>query len=63
MTELERQLTAALETSSGQFATAQQQHSEQVATLRRQVEYYAGQVTRLTADYRALAEMLRGPWS
>ena len=33
MTELERQLTAALEKLSGQFETAQQQHSEQVEAL------------------------------
>jgi len=35
VTELERQLTAALETLSGQFETAQQQHSEQVEALQR----------------------------
>ena len=77
MTELERQLTAALETLSGQFEAEQQQHSEQVEalqqrfeqqaaeskTLRQLVEHFGGQVTRLTADLRTLAESLRGPWN
>ena len=77
MTELERQLTAALETLSGQFETAQQQHSEQVEalqqrferqaeenrTLRQRIERLSGQLRCLDADYRTLAETLRGPWS
>ena len=77
MTELERQLTAALETLSGQFETAQQQHSEQVEalqqrferqaaenrTLRQRIEQLSGQLRCLGADYRTLAETLRGPWS
>ena len=77
MTELERQLTAALETLSGQFETAQQQHSEQVEalqerferqaaenrTLRQRIEQLSGQLRCLDADYTALAETLRGPWS
>ena len=77
MTELERQLTAALETLSGQFETAQQQHSEQVEalqqrfeqqaaenrTLRQRIEQLSGQLRCLNTDYTALAETLRGPWS
>ena len=77
MTELERQLTAVLETLSGQFETAQQQHSEQVEalqqrferqaaeneTLRRRIEQLSGQLRCLDADYRTLAETLRGQWS
>ena len=77
MTELERQLTAALETLSGQFETAQQQHSEQVEalqqrieqqaaenrTLRQRIEQLSGQLRCLDADYRTLAETLRGAWS
>ena len=77
MTELERQLTGALETLSGQFETEQQRHSEQVEalqqrferqaaeneTLRRRIEQLSGQLRCLDADYRTLAETLRGPWS
>ena len=91
MTELERQLTAALETLSGQFETEQRRHSGQVEalqqrfeqqatenrtlrqrveqqaaeseTLRRQIEQLSGQLRCLDADYRTLAETLRGPWS
>ena len=77
MTELERQLMAALETLSGQFETEQRRHSEQVEalqqrfeqqtaqneTLRRRIEQLSGQLRCLDADYRTLAETLRGPWS
>ena len=77
MTELERQLTAALETLSGQFEMEQRRHSEQVEalqqrfeqqaaenkTLRQLVEHFGGQVMRLTGDVRRLTETLRGPWS
>ena len=38
MTELERQLTAALETLSGQFETEQRRHSEQVEALQQRFE-------------------------
>ena len=76
MTELERQLTAALATLSGQFETAQQ-HSEQVEalqrrferqaaeneTLRQRIEQLSGQLRCLDTDYRTLGETLRGPWS
>ena len=63
MTELERQLTRALRELSAQYAREQTQHAAQIATLRQQVEYFAGQLTRLTADYRALAATLRTRWN
>ncbi len=63
MTAFERQLTKALRELSAQFARERTQHAAEIATLRRQVEHYAGQVTRLIADYRTLAAMLRGRWS
>ena len=62
MTELERQLAAALERLSAQYEMEQRRHSEQVAALRQQVERLSGQVTRLAADYRTLAERSRGRW-
>ena len=62
MTALERQLTRALRELSSQYERERTQHAAQIATLRRQVEHYAGQVTRLIAEYRALAETLRGRW-
>ena len=43
MTELERELTAALEMLSGQFETAQQQHSEQVDVLQQRFEQQAAE--------------------
>ena len=62
MTALERQLTRALRELSAQYERERTQHAAQIATLRRQVEHFGGQVTRLTADYRTLAETLRGRW-
>ena len=62
MTALERQLTRALRELSAQYERERTQHAAQIATLRRQVEHYAGQVTRLIADYRTLAETVRGRW-
>ncbi len=49
MTDLERQLTAALEKLSGQYEAEQRRHSEQVEALRRQVEALQRQVERLSA--------------
>ena len=49
MTDLERQLTAALETLSGQYETEQRRRSEQIEALRRQVEALQRQVERLSA--------------
>jgi len=48
---------------SAQYERERTQHAVQIATLQRQVEHFAGQVTRLIADYRALAATLRGRWS
>ena len=63
MTALEQQLTKALRALSAQYEQAQQQHAEQVETLRRQVAQLDGQVTHLARDYRTLAETLRGRWT
>ena len=69
MTALEQQLTKALRALSAQYEQAQQQHTVQVETLRRQVEALGrqvaqldGQVTHLAQDYRTLAATLRGRW-
>lgn len=62
MTELERQLTDALERLSEQYAQEQQRQTGQVETLRRQVVQLTSHVTRLDADYTALAERLRVRW-
>ena len=62
MTALERQLTRALRELSVQYERERTQHAAQIATLRRQVEHFGRQVTRLIADYRTLAETLRGRW-
>ena len=43
MTELERQLTAALEKLSGQFETEQRRHSGQVEALRQRFEQQAAE--------------------
>ena len=73
MTELERQLTAALRKLSAQYETEQRRHTEQVEalqlrveqqaaqseTLRRQIEQLTGHVTGLDADYKTIAETLR----
>ncbi len=48
MTELERQLTAALRKLSAQSET-----------LRRQIEQLSGHVTGLDADYKTIAATLR----
>ena len=63
MTELERQLTAALERLSAQYEMEQQRHCEQVEALERHVAQLSGQVTHLARDYRTLAERLRGRWT
>ena len=73
MTELERQLTAALRKLSAQYETEQRQHGEQVEalqqrveqqtaqseTLRRQIEQLTEHVTGLDADYKTIAATLR----
>ncbi len=48
MTDLERQLTAALEKLSGQYEAEQRRHSEHVEALRQQVEALQRQVERLS---------------
>ena len=53
MTELERQLTAALRNLSAQYETEQ----------RRQIEQLSGHVTGLDADYRTIAATLRARWN
>ena len=73
MTELERQLTAALRKLSVQYETEQRRHTEQVEalqqrveqqaaqseTLRRQIEQLSGHVTGLDTDYKTIAATLR----
>ena len=77
MTELERQLTAALRKLSAQYETEQRRHNEQVGalqlrveqqaaqseTLRRQIEQLSGHVTGLDADYKTIAATLREWWN
>ena len=77
MTELERQLTAALRKLSAQYETEQRRHTEQVEalqqrveqqaaqseTLRRQIEQLTGHVTGLDADYKTIAATLRARWN
>ena len=62
MTELERQLTAALKTLSAQCEMEQGRRSEQVEALRQQVERLDGQVTRLAEYCRTLVERSSGRW-
>ena len=50
MTDLERQLTAALERLSAQYETEQRRHSGQIEALRQQVEALQRQVERLSAQ-------------
>ena len=72
-----RALSRQYETEQQRQCEEQRRHSEQVEalqqrverqavenkTLRRLVEHYGGQVTRLTAELKTLTEALRGPWS
>lgn len=67
MTELERQLATALQALSEQFERDQTRQAEQferqaerVEALQQQMERLEGVVTRLSKDYRAIAETLRG---
>ena len=62
MTDLERQLTAALEKLSVQYETEQRRHSEQVEALREQVERLSEQVTHLTEYYETFGAGPRGRW-
>ena len=56
MTDLERQLTAALESSSAQYETEQRRQSEQVEALQLQVEALQRQVERLSGQVTRLIE-------
>ena len=61
MTELERQLTVALETLSGQFETEQRRHSGQVEVLQQRFERQAAENETLRRRNRAalgVTEML-----
>ena len=62
MTELERQLTAALKRLSAQYETEQRRQSEQVEALQGQVERLSEQVTRLTESYGTFGAGPRGGW-
>ena len=76
MTELERQLTAALERLSEQSERERQRHAEQIEaltqrierqdaeseTLRRQFGRLDGQLIGLAQDYETLAAALRELW-
>ena len=54
MTELERQLTTALEKLSAQYETEQQRHSEQVEVCQQQVETLRRQVEQQAAESETL---------
>ena len=62
MTDLERQLTTALEKLSAQFETEQRRHSEHIEALQRQVEALQRQVERLSAQVNGLDRILRHLW-
>ncbi len=62
MTDLERQLTAALGRLSAQYEREQRRQSEQVEALQRQVERLSEQVTRLTEYYGTFGAASRGRW-
>ena len=62
MTDLERQLTAALERLSAQYETEQRRHSEQVEALQRQVERLSGRVTDLTGYSGTFGAGPSGGW-
>ena len=59
MTDLERQLTAALERLSALYGREQRRQAE---TLGRQVERLSEQVTRLTEYYGTFLAGSRGRW-
>ncbi len=62
MTDLERQLTAALERLSAQYETERRRQSEQVEALQQQVERLSEQVTHLTEYYGTFGAASRGRW-
>ena len=58
MTDLERQLTAALEGLSAQHEMERQRQSEQVEALQQQVEALRQRVERLSAENEALERQI-----
>ena len=58
MTELEQQLTAALERLSAQYEMEQRRQSEQVEALRRRVEQQAAQSETLQRQFERLDEQM-----
>ena len=58
MTDLERQLTAALESLSAQYETEQRRQSEQVEALRRRVERQSGENDTLRRQVERLDEQV-----
>ena len=54
MSELERQLTAALKRLSEQYETEQRRHSGQVDVLRQHIEALRGRVERQSTENEAL---------
>ena len=56
MSELERQLTAALKRLSAQYEAEQRRHSGQVESLRQHVEALQGHVERQSAENGALRQ-------
>ena len=55
MTELERQLSEALQSLAAQYEREQQRQAESVEALQRQLLQLDEQVAALAADYRQLA--------
>ncbi|MCY4507328.1 MAG: hypothetical protein OXG35_10250 [Acidobacteria bacterium] len=59
MTEIERQLTAALRALSAQYEREQKQQAERIEGLQQQVSRLEEAVKRLSAQYERLVETLR----
>lgn len=55
MTELERQLSEALQSLAAQYEQEQRQQAESVEGLRKQLQELDAQVAALAADYKQLA--------
>ena len=58
MTEIERELTAALRALSAQYERGQKQQAERIEGLQQQVGRLEAAVTRLTEQYETLARTL-----
>ena len=59
MTEIERELTAALQALSAQYKREQTRQAERIEGLQQQIGRLEAAVTRLTEQYEALARTLR----